>query len=97
MIDYILINPKTPENNNFLKYEWIDIEWKEIFRLININLDLLYGNGIDFWTTTQLDVILNLLKSFLDDYNEIVLKEDIKKMIVLFQTYVDEKCIIRIF
>ena len=69
----------------------------EIFRLININLDLLYGNGIDFWTTTQLEVVLNLLKSLLNDYTGIVLKEDIKKMIVLFQTYVDEKCIIKIF
>lgn len=97
MIDYILINPKYPENYYFLKYEWRDIEWVEIFRLININLDLLYGNGIDFWTTTQLEVVLNLLKSLLNDYTGIVLKEDIKKMIVLFQTYVDEKCIIKIF
>jgi len=97
MIDYLLINPKRPKDDIFLKYEWRDIEWRKIFSLININLDLLYDNGIDFWTTTQLEVILNLLKSLLNDYTGIKLKEDIKTMIVLFQTYVDEKCIIRIF
>jgi alpha-N-acetylglucosamine transferase len=100
MIDYILIYPKNSifeDEDRYLKYVWRDIEWRTVFEMININLNLLYDNSINFWTTEQLEVILKLLIKLQETYTEDKLKDDINKLIILFTGYVENNCKIEIF
>lgn len=78
---------------NFLKYDWRDIEWQKIFEIINVNLDVIYDNVIDFWCTEQIEVIYNLLVSLKHEE----LQKDIDKLRDLFKEYVDKKYKIFVF
>lgn len=100
MIDYILIYPNQSDFENedkYLKYVWRDIDWRTVFEMINIDLNLLYDNAINFWTTEQLEVILKLLVELQETYTEDKLKDDINKLIILFTGYVENNCRIEVF
>jgi hypothetical protein len=90
-IDYVIIT----EDNvyKFLKYDWRDIRWREIFNLINVNLDVIYDNAINFWSTEQIELVYNLLFNLRhkDLQNDIDLLRD------LFKGYVDKKSKIIVF
>jgi len=90
-IDYVIISDDGIYN--FLKYDWRDIEWEKIFEIINVNLDLIYDNGINFWCTEQIQIVYNLLVSL--RHKE--LQKDIDNLRDLFKGYVDKKYKIFVF
>jgi hypothetical protein len=109
-IDYFVkstINPNMYGDNDpncYLKYAWRDIDWKEVFNVLNIRLHILYDHPISYWSTEHIKDIRDMIKEFIesDTYdrecpNEQILaklKTDANKLLEFFNYYVENKAII---
>ena len=93
MIDYILIcENKDLVYEKYLKYAWKDINWRTIFERLGLDLNVLYDNVIDYWSTEQLKTMLNLFIDLSQTDLELGLKLDIEKLIEFFTFYVKNDC-----
>lgn len=81
--------------------------WERVFEIIQFNPTLLYDNLPNYWTTEQLEYVLNrLIKfkttptyydyAFANDGELEILMPSITELINLFTEYVNNKCIMRI-
>lgn len=111
-VDYLIISTLGDNiitNESYAKYAWSDIRWKLVFKLLNINLDVLYGCPIlSKWPPQSVEMIYYLLVKLYDNpsglfddetdiENAIYLKDDIQKLRDLFKDYVERKCEIQVF
>ncbi len=82
--------------------------WERIFEIINFNPTLLYDNTPNFWSTDQLEHVLQRLIKFKTtpsyyDYafnsglEQEILLPSVNTLVDLFTEYVNNKCIMRIF
>ena len=55
----------------YLKYEWQDINWQDVFDILNISLQRLYDNSINYWSSEQVKDIRDLLQILCDDPRKI--------------------------
>ncbi len=93
MIDYILVcENKDLVYEKYLKYAWKDINWRTIFERLGLDLNVLYDNVIDYWSTEQLKTMLNLFIDLSQTDLELGLKLDIEKLIEFFTFYVKNDC-----
>jgi len=83
-----------------LKHVWKDIQWKDVFNIINLKLDVIGNNIISYWSLNQVKDIYNILsnlnnnpENFISgiDYEEINEKrlkiEYLRKDIYILQKY----------
>lgn len=110
-IDYIFVPSRNPLNyaglKQYCKKAWVHIEWREVFKLISINLDDLYDQTENKIECSKILSELNELndgqRDWMTDYihDFIELKEkyqqDILNLINLFKIYTDDGCIIEVF
>lgn len=67
-IDYILFSRKKPDAfeyldpNQFMKHAIADIEWRKIFSLLRLDLDILYDNIIDYWCPEQINDMYDMIR-----------------------------------
>ncbi len=64
------INPNMyteDDPNKWLKYALKDIEWGEIFDLLNINLAALYDSAINYWSPEQVKDMYEMIKRLDED------------------------------
>ncbi len=74
--------------NKYCKYSWRNIEWQDIFSLINFQINCLYGNSTNYWETSHLNDILKNLKRlknkdpyFINDYDDEAQTEENDKIV----------------
>jgi hypothetical protein len=97
------------ETNYNCKLCWRNLKWQKIFQMIHFQITILFDNLIHFWVTDQLKIVLSNLKKIdsqsITDYllYEISSEElnqfinDVNQLILLFEIYIEKKCIISIF
>ena len=93
--------------NYYCKYQWRNINWREVFLLININLDDYYNQEINWIDCSVILTELELLISgqtdwrvdYLDNFFELKTNywNDILNLTNLFRIYVSDQCKIVVF
>ncbi len=72
-IDYVLRSTNIlykDESLYYCKYAWRDINWKLIFKVLGINLGVLYDNYISYWTPEQVKSIRDGIQCIKDNPKE---------------------------
>ena len=88
--------------NKYLKYAWMDIDWREIFDILHINLHALYDNHINYWAPCHVRDMRDEIKNFVDktiwipddDHENMkekmdLLHDDAVKLLKFFDFYVE--------
>ena len=80
-IDYAIestINKQKYENTpeRFLKYALRDINYVEIFNILDIRLYILYDHAIRFWSCDQVKMMYQLIKDLYESPTKIIYDDD---------------------
>lgn len=74
--------------NKYCKYAWRNIEWQDIFSLINFQINCLYGTSPNYWETSHLNEVVKNLKRlknkdsyFTNDYDDETQTKENEKII----------------
>lgn len=83
--------------SKYCKYAWRNIEWQDIFSLINFQINCLYGNSTNYWETSHLNDILKKLKMlknkdpyFINDYDDETQTEENDKIVDVLMSDIEQ-------